>query len=72
MEKKFKGAFAIGMGILILIILAVSYNQIIGNNDAGFYIVKQDLISGKLSIINEPGMFFRGFAKLTKYKISDM
>lgn len=55
--------------ILIAVLLsAVGAVGMLETNDAGYMSVKQSLLTGKLTIISEPGLFCQCFGTVTKYR----
>lgn len=58
-------------GVVLLLALLITVTGVIGNNDAGFYQVKQSFPSGEMSVISKPGLFAQMFGKTTEYKVSD-
>jgi len=55
----------------VLIFLSLSMRWLVGQNNAGYYMIKQSLGSGKMTVIDKPGWFWRGGAKIDKYNMSD-
>ena len=59
---------AIGGAVLIVLLLVLGDN-LIENNDAPYIKIKQAL-DGTLTVRTEPGIFWQGFADITKYSKS--
>lgn len=57
----------VAMGVLIPALTIYSADQIGGNVDEGYYDVTQGMFSGKITVRNKPGFYFRNFAKLKTY-----
>jgi len=61
----------IGIGVIIAVVLA--YWIFFGCNTAGHYHVVQKWPTGKLDIVQAPGVYWKGpFGKVTAFKISDV
>lgn len=58
----------LGVAGVFLIIFAF---QLFSTNDAGYFQVKQAAVNGKMSVIKEPGMYWKMFGATHEYKISD-
>lgn len=63
-----------GLGRNIFYLIVISIIVIVGGiglleiNEAGYITAKQSIVSGKVTIISEPGIFCQCFGRLTKYK----
>jgi regulator of protease activity HflC (stomatin/prohibitin superfamily) len=62
---------ALGSLGVSIVIAAVAAGQIFEQLEAGTYHVKQDYISGNLSVINDPGVYLQMFAKIHEYPVAD-
>jgi len=60
----------IGLGLIAVLSLTL-LNGVIGNNNAGYYKIKQGRLSGDLSVIDKPGMHMQNFGIETEYTVSD-
>ncbi len=58
----------IGMIALVIIALWTIY-ILFGKNDAGYYQIRQDIVSGELSVKRDFGIYFNGIKKVTTYQI---
>lgn len=65
-----KHGFLALMGIVGVFLIIFAF-QIFGTNDAGYYQVKQAAVNGNMTIIKEPGVFWKMFGTTHEYKISD-
>lgn len=72
MERSTKLIIGGVAGLLSLLVLVSVGKQIAGNNDAGYYQIKQAALTGTMSVIDLPGAYARLFADVTTYHISDM
>jgi len=68
---KKKGLFVLFVVIVVIAATAALSSQIVETNNSGFYQVKQEFISGKMSVRSEPGLYLRMFGNITTYGISD-
>lgn len=57
----------LGLVILAVIIVVVAFVGLLETNGAGYITVKQSMLTGKVSIISEPGIFCQCFGRITKY-----
>src|ERR1019366_6838445 len=65
------------IGLLIVgtvgLFLLISFGRgLVATNNAGFYQIKQAAITGKMTVIDQPGTYMRLFADVHTYQISDM
>lgn len=67
--KKVISLVAGGIGLIVLLFMAFT---VWGTNRLGYYLVKQAAGTGTISVINEPGMFFRLGGDIFQYQVSDM
>ncbi len=67
--NKFVIAGVVGGVFLLIALLCGGY--VAENNDAGYYIVKQAVLSGEMSVHKAPGYVPQNFGKVDQYKISD-
>lgn len=58
----------IGSGLLVIIAIWIVF-ILFGKNDAGFYQVRQDIITGDLTVKRDFGIYYNGFKKVTTYQI---
>jgi len=54
--------------IILVLITAGIISTLFETNEAGYVSVKQSLMTGKVSIISQPGLFCQCLGKVTKYK----
>jgi regulator of protease activity HflC (stomatin/prohibitin superfamily) len=59
----------VGFAAVVLLLLS---NKVWETNNAGYMQVKQDAISGEMSVRLEPGMYYQGFANITTYNVADV
>lgn len=57
--------------VVISALILIAIFKLFETNNAGYYQVKQSLISGKLSVRNTPGTYMQNFGKITTYRITD-
>ncbi|MDH3891560.1 MAG: SPFH domain-containing protein [candidate division Zixibacteria bacterium] len=57
---------AIGAGVILAIWIVYT---LFGKNDAGYYQVRQDIITGELSVKRDFGIYYNGLKKVTTYQI---
>jgi regulator of protease activity HflC (stomatin/prohibitin superfamily) len=55
----------------VLVICGIFTYKMIGQNDNGYFLVKQSFGTGEMSVISRAGMYPKMMAKITPYKISD-
>lgn len=60
-----------GGAIGLMLLVGVS-RELVGNNDAGYYQIKQTAVTGTLSVIDHPGAYLKLFANVTTYHVSDV
>ncbi len=58
----------VGWGLLVVFAIWITF-VLFGKNNAGFYQVRQDIITGDLSIKSDFGIYYNGFKKVTTYQI---
>lgn len=68
-EKKLFSLIAGGIGVIVILFAVFT---LWGTNRLGYYQVKQAAGTGKISVINDPGMFLRMGGDIFTYQISDM
>ncbi len=54
-------------GLLAAVLVAAGATGLLETNEAGYITVKQSVMTGKVSIISEPGLFCQCFGTITKY-----
>lgn len=54
--------------VVISALILIAIFKLFETNNAGYYQVKQSLISGKLSVRNTPGTYMQNFGKITTYR----
>lgn len=60
------------IGLALLAVLSLTLlNGVVGNNNAGYYKIKQGRLSGDLSVIDKAGMHMQNFGIETEYTVSD-
>ncbi len=59
------------MGFVLLVVTMSLSSQLLETNNAGYYQVKQAAFSGTMSVRNDPGTYWQGFASITNYAVSD-
>jgi regulator of protease activity HflC (stomatin/prohibitin superfamily) len=60
----------LAVGAIVLIGVLMAGHNLVENNDAGHFQVKQNFIDGKLSVRNTPGYYGQWFGKITTYSMS--
>lgn len=60
----------IAMVVGFFMVLTTS-TSLVETNNAGYYQVKQAAVSGSLSVRNDPGTYWQGFATIHTYQLSD-
>lgn len=63
---------AIGFFVFLLIVVLPLSGWIVETNPSGSYAIRQAAVSGKMTAITSPGMFFQGFGDVFKYRASDI
>lgn len=69
--KKIWFPLTAGLSVVTLIVLSFASAQIIETNYAGYYQVKQEAVTGYLSVRDEPGMYLQMFADIKTYNRAD-
>ena len=72
--KRRGGSVRLGVTITLILVagaLFVLSNQIVTTNMSGYYQVKQEIVTGSMSVRNKPGMYLK-LGTITDYQISDM
>ena len=60
------------LGVLAFFAQIMLWSQIVGSVNVEDYHVKQAAVSGKMTVINTPGVYGKWFGDITKYKKSGM
>ena len=59
------------VNVLLYSIIIVLFTTMFSSNNYDQYKVRQGFLSGKMSVINEAGIYFSGLDKVTNYEVSD-
>ena len=57
--------------VVVLVLLVTSVSSLVGNNDAGYYQVKQSFPAGNMGVISKAGIYPKMFGTMTEYTLSD-
>jgi regulator of protease activity HflC (stomatin/prohibitin superfamily) len=69
-ELNFKKIALLVGGLLGLLVVTLVGRNLWENNDAGHYQIRQEAVSGGLSVRNTPGAYWQGMGKITTYQFS--
>lgn len=58
----------VAVGVAVIVAIWIGYT-LFGKNDAGYYQVRQDIITGELTVKRDFGIYYNGLKKVTTYQI---
>lgn len=64
--------FFIFLSVIIVVIIGAMSSQIFESNKVGYYQVKQAAMTGDITVINKPGLYFQLFGDIVTYHVSDI